>query len=255
MLTLLAGLSVGIVAPALIVAQNAPQASTGIKHKPTLPGLLSTTHFNNSFEAEPYVGNGYLGLRIPAAGMGYLGGLGKVGWPIGTERIASAIAAGVYAKVADGTFYKEQKQAIALIPNWSTLTFGDSSGVYSPATASETNVGQYRQSLDLRTGVVTTSGIWTSPGGNKTHFTYRVATDRAQGHRAAVTLELTPMWTGKGTVSSILDGAGARRLDPRISGGVDLSQRQTFCSSDLQKQRNGTFRLRRQQLRKLLQVI
>lgn len=93
---------------------------------------LSTTRFDNSFEREPYIGNGYIGLRVPAAGMGYLGDLGKVGWPIGTERIASAIAAGVYAKVADGTFYHDEKQAIALIPNWSTLTFGDASGSYSP---------------------------------------------------------------------------------------------------------------------------
>jgi len=222
MLTLLAGLSVGIVAPALIVAQNAPQASTH-QAQADSSWLLSTTHFNNSFEAEPYSGNGYLGLRVPAAGMGYLGGLGKVGWPIGTERIASAIAAGVYSKVADGTFYKEPKQAIALIPNWSTLTFGDRSGIYSAATASESNISKYRQTLDLRTGVVTTAGVWTSPGGNKTHFTYRVATDRARGHRAMVTLELTPMWTGKVTVSSILDGAGARRLD-LISGGIDVSK-------------------------------
>ncbi|MGA2538519.1 MAG: hypothetical protein ABSF53_21095, partial [Terracidiphilus sp.] len=184
--------------------------------------ILSTQQFNNSFEAEPYAGNGYLGLRVPAAGMGYLGELGKIGWPLGTERIASAIAAGVYAKVADGTFYKDQKQAIALIPNWSTLTFGDSSGVYSPATASTANISRYKQSLDLRTGTVTTSGVWTSPGGNKTGFRYRVATDRAQGHRAVVTLELTPMWTGKETISAILDGAGARRMD-RISGGVDAA--------------------------------
>ena len=103
--------------------------------------------------------------------MGYLGDLGKVGWPIGTERIASAIAAGVYAKVADGSFYHDEKQAIALIPTWSTLTFGDASGSYSPATASSSNVSEYRQELDLRTGVVSTSGIWTSPGGNKTRFT------------------------------------------------------------------------------------
>lgn len=89
---------------------------------------LSTTSFDNSFEREPYVGNGYIGRRVPAAGMGYLGDLGKVGWPIGTECIASAIAAGVYAKVADGTFYHDKKQAIALIPNWSTLTFGDAVG-------------------------------------------------------------------------------------------------------------------------------
>src|SRR5277367_2960127 len=191
---------------------------------------LSTTRFDNSFEREPYVGNGYIGLRIPAAGMGFLGDLGKVGWPLGTERIASAIAAGVYAKVADGSFYHEPKQAIALIPTWSTLTFADPSGSYSPATASETNVGAYRQVLDLRTGVVTTSGTWTSPGGNKTRFIYRVATDRARGHIAVVALELTPLWSGKATVSSVLDGAGARRLDP-VSAGIDLPTQTVYVTS------------------------
>jgi len=218
MFSLLAALGIGIAAPTLIAVPQAPARHVQADSS----WLISTSRFNNSFEAEPYTGNGYIGLRVPAAGMGFLGGLGKVGWPIGTERIASAIAAGVYSKVADGTFYKEEKQAIALIPNWSTLTFADSSGVYSPATASETNISDYRQTLDLRTGVVTTSGIWTSPGGNKTHFVFRVATDRAHRHRAAVTLALTPMWTGKATVSSILDGAGARRLD-LVSGGVDVS--------------------------------
>ena len=191
---------------------------------------LSTNRFNNSFEAEPYVGNGYIGLRVPAAGMGYLGDLGKVGWPIGTERIASAIAAGVYAKVADGTFYHDEKQAIALIPTWSTLTFGDASGIYSPATASSTNVSEYRQELDLRTGVANTLGFWTSPGGNKTRFTYRVATDRARSHIAVVTLELTPMWTGKATASSTLDGAGARRLD-LVTAGVDLPRQTIYVTS------------------------
>lgn len=212
-----------------IVAQAAVSASAR-RAQADSTWSLSTTHFNNSFEAEPYVGNGYLGLRIPAAGMGFLGDLGKVGWPIGTERIASAIAAGVYAKVADGTIYQDQKQAIALLPTWSTLTFADASGVYSPATASETNIGDYRQALDLRTGVVTTSGTWTSPGGNKTRFTYRVATDRARSHIAVVTLELTPMWTGKATVSNVLDGAGARRLD-LASAAVDLPTQTVHVTS------------------------
>jgi trehalose/maltose hydrolase-like predicted phosphorylase len=210
-------------------AQDAATGSPG-RTQTDSAWLLSTTRFNNSFEAEPVVGNGYIGLRVPAAGMGYLGGLGKVGWPLGTERIASAIAAGVYAKVADGTFYHDEKQVIALIPNWSTLTFGDASGMYSPATASSTNVSEYRQELDLRTGVVSTSGIWTSPGGNKTRFVYRVGTDRARTHAAVVTLELTPMWDGKATVSSVLDWAGARRLD-LVGAGVDLPNETIYVNS------------------------
>jgi hypothetical protein len=64
--------------------------------------VISTSKFDNSFEAEPYIGNDYIGLRIPAAGMGYVGNLGRTGWPLGTERIVSAIAAGVYAKKRRG---------------------------------------------------------------------------------------------------------------------------------------------------------
>jgi trehalose/maltose hydrolase-like predicted phosphorylase len=203
-----------------VVAEAARSASAHDAQENSV-WVLSTSHFDNSFVAEPYVGNGYIGLRIPAAGMGFLGDLGKIGWPLGTERVASAIAAGVYAKVSDGIFYHEPKQVIALLPTWSTLTFADPSGAFSPATASESNISDYRQVLDLRTGVVTTSGIWTSPGGNKMRFVYRVATDRARSHIAVVTLELTPLWTGKATVSSILDGAGARRLD-LVSAGADL---------------------------------
>jgi len=184
--------------------------------------IIATDRFDNGFTAEPFVGNGNLGLRIPAAGMGFLGGLGEVGWPLGTERISSAIAAGVYAKLAEGTFYKDPKEAIALIPNWSTLTFADSSGTYSPATASDANVSHYEQRLDLRSGTVATSGIWTSPAGNKTSFEYRVVTDRAHGHRALVTLSLTPRWNGTAVIDSILDEAAARRLDP-LSGGADLA--------------------------------
>jgi len=205
---------------ALLLAAAPLGTFAQVQPKTSLPGkeahsswVISTSKFDNSFEAEPYIGNGYIGLRIPAAGMGYIGNLGKVGWPLGTERIASAIAAGVYAKTSDGTFYQEKKDAIALIPNWSTLGFGDQSGVYSPATASVTNIEDYRQQLELRTGTVVTSGIWTSPSGNKTHFVYRVAANRARGHVALVTLDLTPMWDGTAFVSSILDGKGARRVD------------------------------------------
>ena len=81
---LLAGaLATASIFPPAIIAQTATSVSAPKTH-PDSAWLLSTSHFNNSFEAEPYVGNGYIGLRIPAAGMGFLGDLGKVGWPIGT---------------------------------------------------------------------------------------------------------------------------------------------------------------------------
>jgi trehalose/maltose hydrolase-like predicted phosphorylase len=200
------------------------------KTAPTDPAwLLHSDRFDNAFERQAFTGNGYIGIRVPAAGMGYVGDLGKVGWPLGTERITSSIAASVFAKTADGSFYKEAKEAIALIPTWSTLTFGDSSGLYSPSVSAST-IEEYKQSLALSTGVVTTSGTWTSPGGKKTRFVYRVTTDRARSHVAAVELELTPLWTGEAMVNSVLDGAGARRVEP-VSVGVDLASQTVHVAS------------------------
>ena len=218
-------LSVSLLLSGLVVA-NAQPPKTATKNA---EWLLHSDQFDNAFERQAFTGNGYIGIRVPAAGMGYLGELGKVGWPLGTERITSSIAAGVFAKTADGTFYKEAKQAIALIPTWSTLTFGDASGLYS-ASVSRATIEGYRQNLDLRTGIVTTSGTWTSPGGKKTGFVYRVMTDRARSHVAVVELKLTPMWSGEATVNSELDGEGARRLEP-VSDGVDLASQTVHVTS------------------------
>lgn len=209
----------------LVVANAQAPKTTPASHE----WLVHSDRFDNAFERQAFTGNGYIGIRVPAAGMGYLGGLGKVGWPLGTERITSSIAAGVFAKTSEGSFYKEAKQVIALIPTWSTLTFGDSSGLYSPSVSASA-IESYRQSLDLGTGIVTTAGTWTSPGGQKTRFVYRVMTDRARSHVAAVQLELTPLWTGKAIVNSELDGAGARRLEP-VNHGVDLASQTVHVTS------------------------
>ncbi|MGB0123621.1 MAG: discoidin domain-containing protein [Silvibacterium sp.] len=228
MVLLLGVLGAFLISRPMVAAQTSAASAQGTQTDSAW--VLSTSDFDNRFEAEPYVGNGHIGLRIPAAGMGFLGNLGKVGWPLGTERVASAIAAGVYAKVADGTFYHDPKDAIALIPTWSTLTFADASGAYSPATALASNVSGYHQALDLRTGIVTTSGTWTSPTGHNPRLLYRVGTDRARGHIAVVTQELTPLWTGTATVSSVLDGAGARRMDA-VSDGVDLPTQTIYVNT------------------------
>jgi trehalose/maltose hydrolase-like predicted phosphorylase len=178
-------------------------------------GWVITTHqFVNQFTAEPYVANGYFSQRIPAAGMGFLGtGLDEIGWPLVYPRTTEALAAGLYAYTKASNFYPtERKQVIAVIPTWSTLDFATPTGTYSPATVSAGSVGDYTQSLDLRTGTVTTSGVWSSPGGKRVRFTYQVFTDRARDHVGVVRLALTPMFTGRLKVTDMIDGAGARRL-------------------------------------------
>ncbi|MBA8926226.1 hypothetical protein BC739_003425 [Kutzneria viridogrisea] len=64
----------------------------------------------------------------------------------------------------------------------------------------------YRQSLDLRTGTVLTTGRWTSAGGHSAEVRYRVLADRARPHVAVTRLEITPNWTGTLQVSDLLDG-------------------------------------------------
>lgn len=156
--------------------------------------VLSSSKFTNEVTSAPYVGNGYIGARIPAAGTGLVAGQGINGWPTYADRLTTSIAAGVYAQ-APGPY--GNMQATADIPTWSTLTFGSAAGSYSTQTASSANVSDYRQSLDLRTGQVTTSGVWTSLAGERARFALRVFTDRARAHVAVVRLDLTPEWTGR----------------------------------------------------------
>lgn len=191
---------------------------------------LSTSRFSNQFDAEPYVGNGHFSQRIPAAGMGLLN-TGAVGWPLGTPRITSAIAAGLYARTDASKIYPNtDKQVIALIPTWSALTFSTPSGTYSPATATASTISGYQQIEDLRTGSVITSGIWTSPGGQRACFSYRIFTDRARKHAGVVSLRLTPLWTGEASVTSLLDGDGASWLSP-VEAGVDLATHTSHVTS------------------------
>ncbi|GAB2868780.1 hypothetical protein GCM10022221_82220 [Actinocorallia aurea] len=173
--------------------------------------VLTTHRFDTAFTAAPYVGNGYFGQRIPAAGMGLYGGdQGMNTWPLFNPRITTGIVSGLYGRTA--SMVGGDKQAIATIPAWTTLGFTTPSGTYGPDTASASTVGGYTQSLDLRTGTVTTSGVWTDPAGRRTRFRYEVFADRSRPHIGVVHLALTPLWSGAASVTGTLDGAGAQRL-------------------------------------------
>ena len=176
---------------------------------------LTSTAFAPDETGMPYVGNGYFSQRIPPAGAGYQANVGKTFWPIGRDRGVQALVAGLYALGKFSKIYPDHaKRAPALIPTWSSLSFGVPSGEYTPATAKLADIAGYRQVSDLRSGEVTTSGTWTAPGGEKTAFEYRVFNSRARKHLGVVTLTLTPQWSGALNVTSLLDGDGALRLVP-----------------------------------------
>lgn len=71
----------------------APPPSAPVCGQPRTPGAPSpdaswaptSTVFGEAEGYDPYVGNGYLGHRVPATGAGYAATGGKTGWPLYTR--------------------------------------------------------------------------------------------------------------------------------------------------------------------------
>ena len=185
---------------------------------PSDPWVLSTPAYDGAdFTRMPFVGNGYLAQRLPAIGQGFQGGLGPSGYQldqIPKQRTTTAIVAGIYNKglsrSVPGTEY------IASLPTWSTMNLG-ADGRTLDARTDAAQVSAYRQSLDLRDGLVTTSLTWTPQAGRATAVTFRVLANQARMHLGEVQMSVTPSWTGRLTLGSLLDGAGAQGIDATSS--------------------------------------
>ncbi len=157
--------------------------------------LLTATTTGPTYEPT-FTGNGELGIRVPPSGQGYAAGA------VPTQ----AELAGFYAQPQGGV------QQRANIPAWSTLTFADEDQPFSVASGQAGRVGQtsgWRQTIDLRTGVIATTAKWTAPDGHVTDLTYQVLTDRARPGVGLVELQLTPQWSGTASVDDVIDGSGA----------------------------------------------
>jgi len=169
---------------------------------------LSTTTFNPTFTRHPFVGNGYLGQRVPPAGMGYVATGEETGWPLFTPRYDGAFVTGLYGQDPN---LVEGRQVIAAIPTWSTLTVSTGAETFT-ATTPAARISNYEQALLMRCGLLSTSLTWTAGDGRSTDLAYDVLADQVHPHVGAVRLRLTPHWNGRATVTDVIDGAGARRL-------------------------------------------
>jgi trehalose/maltose hydrolase-like predicted phosphorylase len=176
--------------------------------------LTATKPATASGYAPTFTGNGLLGVRVPATGQGYAGGTVP----------AQSELAGFYAKPTKPEKVGDAVQQRANIPTWSTLTFADGGQPFSLSAGTTTG---WRQSLDLHTGVITTSATWRAPDGHTTKLSYQVLTDRANAHLGLVQLTLTPQWSGTATVTDEIDGAPAT-LSDEAGKGFDPATHQTF---------------------------
>ncbi|MFV8126927.1 discoidin domain-containing protein [Streptomyces syringium] len=179
---------------------------------------LENTRINTDDTHHAYVGNGYLGQRVPPNGAGYTGSDAKTGWPLFTPSYDGSFVSGLYAHNQQTA---GDRQAVAALPTWSALTVG-TGGEHGDTFNSLTKAGrisQYRQTLFLHCGIVRTSLTWTAADGRKTDLVYEVLADRNDPHVGAVRLSMTPRWSGEATVTDQLDGRGARRVQQ--TGGGD----------------------------------
>jgi trehalose/maltose hydrolase-like predicted phosphorylase len=159
--------------------------------------------------APTFTGNGVLGVRIPPTGQGYA--LGMV--PAQSE------LAGFYVLPSSAPKASDRVQQRANIPTWSTLTFSDGG---QPFSLSSGHTSGWRQAIDLHTGIVTTTAIWTAPNGHVTDLSYSVLTDRARPAVGLVRLTLTPHWSGPASVTDEIDGTPATQSS-QVAKGWDPS--------------------------------
>jgi trehalose/maltose hydrolase-like predicted phosphorylase len=178
--------------PAAAAGPAATQAASSATAPAGDGWTLATTSPADAAAAPAYLGNGYVGTRVPADGAGY------AETPIATE----THVAGVYADKPDVDHGGTQLQGSVNLPGWTQLDVLVAGRRYRAADASS-----YRQALDLRRGVVTTTATW-SAGGRVTRLAYDVALDRARERVGLVRLRLTPSWSGRLRVRDVL-GAGA----------------------------------------------
>jgi trehalose/maltose hydrolase-like predicted phosphorylase len=172
-------------------SQNAPQegAQTATLQRAARGQFVLTATSRGPRDAPTFTGNGYLGVRIPAKGQGYVGGTVP----------AQSELAGFYAKAPGADSVQER----ANIPTWSTLKLRVGDHTFSLNTGT---VRGWRQRLNLRTGLISTTARWTAPNGQVTDLRYTAFTDRARRHVGLVRLTLTPHWTGSAQVEDLIDG-------------------------------------------------
>lgn len=116
------------------------------------------------------------------------------------DRIALALSA------VEGTDSRVNVDQIAVVPV----------GAVVPAPGPSTRgqaLQRYRQSIDLCTGAITTSAVWTSPAGRVSEVEYTVLTDRSDDQRAVVRLAVTPRWSGTLIVTDVLDARPTEQVE------------------------------------------
>jgi protein-glucosylgalactosylhydroxylysine glucosidase len=138
----------------------------------------------------PFVGNGRLGIVIPALGIG----------------ASHTFMAGLYEHG------REDVPRIVAIPAWNAISVYDGDKWLHPDSPNGT-LGAYRQAIDTRTGTANTSYDWKN-GTRYTSVAVETFASRADPSLAAVKLELTPKQPGRMKIRFAIAGLPPPRRLP-----------------------------------------
>jgi len=202
-------------AATVVLVASSPTSVAGAPALPAAPAsdpFVMTATSSTSGYSPAYVGNGYVGTRIPAQGMGYVA--------VSTVP-TTTIVAGVWQQ-APG----QDVVSAAPLPGWDELRFTEGGADYALSSGT---VANWRQRVDMHTGAISTELDWTSPAGHTTHLAYDVFADRARAHVAAVRLRLTPSWSGSARVTDVLGSGASSDLLPVSATANPGHQRVTLA--------------------------
>ncbi len=167
-----AGLSRVLISLALVAETLPAQDSTF---------LLATD--DPSRAPSPFIGNGRIGVVIPALGIG----------------ASTSLLAGLYEHGPGDV------PRITAMPAWNGIGVFDGARWLDAEPAADSSIRSYRQSIDMRTGTARTAYEWVN---GSRHTSVRVETfvSRAAPQLAAIRLELAPRQAGRMRVRFALTG-------------------------------------------------
>jgi protein-glucosylgalactosylhydroxylysine glucosidase len=143
--------------------------------------ILATSDVRRS--PSPFIGNGHVGVVIPALGLG----------------ASRSLVAGLYEHGRDDV------PRIAAPPAWNAVRVSDGARWLGAEPPPDGSIRAYRQAVDMRTGMARTTYDWID-GTRSTSVLVETFVSRAAPHLAAIRLELVPRQSGRMCVRFALAG-------------------------------------------------
>jgi trehalose/maltose hydrolase-like predicted phosphorylase len=166
----------------LAVLASAPAAQDSALH-------LATT--DPARAPSPAIGNGRIGVVIPALGLG----------------ASNSFVAGLYEHAPSDV------PRNTAVPAWNAVAIFDGERWLDSTAIASGTVREYRQVVDMRTGTASTRYDWVN-GGRRTSVAVETFVSRADSHLAAIRLDLTPRFSGPMRVRFAIAGRPPPRRQP-----------------------------------------